>query len=205
MAAAVVLPTLLAGACLLVAALSPNGSAVFYLLTFLAAAILIGAWWFFGDHSRSFPRRGVLQDVLRGAVAGAGLLALFTVGALVLRLIPPLAAPVNDLMSNVVVGGAAVTLATTLINGLGEELFFRNAVVARLRAAGMSPKWTFFLAMTCYVLITTALLVPLLPLAAIVLGAVAHYEAERTGALYSPVTLHLVWSTGMFFVLLAVL
>lgn len=205
MALTVVAPTLLAGACLLAAAFSAKGSLQFYFLTFLAAVILIGAWAVFGDHSRSFPRQGAVKGLLRGAAVGLGLLGLFTVGALVMRQIPPLAAPVNDLMSNAVVGGAALTLATTLLNGIGEELFFRNTVVARLRAVGISPRWVFILAMISYVLITTALLVPLLPLAAVVLGTVAHYEAEKTGALYSPITLHMVWSTGMFFVLLAVL
>lgn len=198
-------PLVLTVGLLLTAALAQNGSALFYATTFGAAAVLALAWWFFGDHSRSFPRDRFWPGLARGAAVGLGLLAVFVLGAFVLRQIPPLAAPVQDLMSNVVLGGATITLATTLLNGVGEELFFRNTVVARLRAQRLPAKGVFGLALAAYLVVTSALLVPLLPLAGLVLGVVTHFEAEKTGALYSPVVLHLVWSTGLFCVLPAVL
>lgn len=201
----VVLPVVLSAGLLVTAALAENGSAAFYAATFGAAAVLTGAWALFGDRRRSFPLDRWRTGVARGVVVGLVLLAAFVLGAFVLRQIPPLAAPVSELLSNVVLGGAGVTLATTLLNGVGEELFFRNTVVARLRAAGWSEKWVFGAALVAYLVVTAALLVPLLPLAGLILGTVAHFEAERTGALYSPVVLHLVWSTGMFFALPAVL
>lgn len=205
LAVTVAAPLVLTVGLLLTAALAQNGSILFYATTFGAAAVLFGTWALFGDHARSFPRDRLWPGLARGVVVGLGLLAVFVLGAFVLRQIPVLAMPVQDLMSNVVLGGATVTLATTLLNGVGEELFFRNTVVSRLRARGLAEKWVFGLAMGAYLVATCALLVPLLPLAGLVLGVVAHVEAERTGALYSPVVLHLVWSTGLFFVLPVVL
>ena len=43
--------------------------------------------------------------------------------------------------------------------------------------------------------------VALLILAAALVGALAHYEAVRSQRLYSPIALHLTWSTGMLFIL----
>lgn len=206
-AVTVLLPVVLTTALLVFAAAMPNGSVPFYLATFAAAGVLIGAWALFGNHARSFPRdpRRIWTGVARGLGVGLLLLLGFTLAAFLLRYLPFLAAPVEDLLSNVALGGTAITLATTLLNGVGEEMFFRNAVVARLREKGWSETWVFIGALAAYLVVTAGLMVPLLPLAGLALGAVAHWEAERTGALYSPIVLHLTWSTGMFFLLPVVL
>lgn len=48
---------------------------------------------------------------------------------------------------------------------------------------------------------TVSMGVSLLVFAAAVLGAVAYFECARTGRLYSPIAVHLTWSTAMVLIL----
>ena len=52
-----------------------------------------------------------------------------------------------------------------------------------------------------YCAVTIAMGVPLLVFAAGVLGAVCFYETSRSGRLYSPIAVHLTWSTVMLLVM----
>lgn len=63
---------------------------------------------------------------------------LFLLGALIVRSIPALAGPVSDMLDNMRHGSVPMTLATLIINGVGEELFFRD-VARRALADASSP------------------------------------------------------------------
>ena len=52
-----------------------------------------------------------------------------------------------------------------------------------------------------YIAVTAAMGVPLLLVASVLIGSIAALEARRADNLISATTLHLVWSTGMAFVL----
>lgn len=52
-----------------------------------------------------------------------------------------------------------------------------------------------------YIAVTAAMGVPLLLVASVLIGGIAALEARRADNLISATTLHLVWSTGMAFVL----
>lgn len=112
------------------------------------------------------------RDVARGAIAGLLVGAVFVVGALLVLRVDILAAPVHDLLLNAVGPAAGSTLVITLVNGATEELFFRNTVVRHL------PQLKYwqaaFAPVVLYVLVTAAMQVPLLAVAAIVIGVVAH-------------------------------
>lgn len=194
-------PALLVAACLLTAALSPTASPRFYAATVASAFVLAGAWWLFGDHRITGGRR-VLIDALRGLIAGTLLASLFAVGALTVRGVSALAGPVNDLLSNAAGEAVVLTLAVTVANGVAEELFFRGTIVRHWAALG---RWAWLAAIGLYVVVTAAMLVPLLAVAALTVGAVAHYEVARTGSLISAMTMHLSWSAAMIFLLPALL
>lgn len=199
--AAVIVPAILVATCLLAAALSPAASEWFYAATVLSALVLVGAWWMFGDR-RITGRKKVLIDASRGLLAGLLLTAIFALGALAIRQIPPLAGPVNDLLSNAAGDAVLLTLAVTAINGVAEELFFRDTVPRHWAGLG---HWAWLASLGLYVAVTAFMLVPLLAVAAVSVGVVAHYEVARTGGLVSAISMHLSWSAAMIFVLPAVL
>jgi uncharacterized protein len=174
------------------------GSAIFYGGTFFTAAVYISTWLFLGDRQRFLPQAKPLSDILRGALIGLGFIGIFLVGALLVRNVDLLSAPVDGLLDNARLGVLWLTLLTTAVNGFGEELFFRDVAVRRLP---WSEDVSRIVAVGLYMLVTASLGVSLLIFAALVIGGAAQYEAKRTGALVSPITLHLVWSLGMILVL----
>lgn len=179
-----------------------DGTLGFYLATAFTAAVYLAAWIRWGS-TTSFagPRVGV--EVGRGVLLGASLAAVFVVGALVVSRIPMLAEPVEQLLSTTDKGGIAPTLFVLVVNGIGEELVYRDVVPRQLSARGIVrgavPVAVTSVAIYCAV--TLAMGVALLILAAALVGALAHYEAVRSQRLYSPIALHLTWSTGMLFIL----
>ena len=78
-----------------------------------------------------------------------------------------------------------MTLTTLIINGVGEELFFRD-VARRALSDVSSPTPSLISQVALYIAVTAAMGVPLLLVASVLISAT---------------TLHLVWSTGMAFVL----
>ena len=93
-----------------------------------------------------------------------------------MRSIPALAGPVSDLLDNMRHGSVPMTLATLIINGVGEELFFRD-VARRALSDASSPSLIFQVAL--YIAVTAAMGVPLLLVASILIGGIAALEARR--------------------------
>lgn len=200
----VALPAVLGAAGLFLSSLATKGSGPFYAATFWTAAVYLAAWWCWGRGSTSGTERPAsgaartLRDLGRGIGLGAALLAVFALGALLVRGIPALAEPVNALLDNARLGSLGLTVLTTVVNGVGEELFFRRVVPRWLPLTGTGLAVA---SVGAYALVTAAMGVPLLVLAAVVIGAAAYREARATGSLVSPVALHLSWSLGMLAVL----
>ena len=179
----IVIPVLLGAGGLFASSHADTGSWQFYLATFSTAAIRLGTWLKWGDRrcfSGAAPR-----ELARGAGIGIALIILFLLGALIVCSIPALAGPVSDLLDNMRHGSVPMTLATLIINGVGEELFFRD-VARRALSDASSPTPSLIAQVALYIAVTAAMGVPLLLV---------------DSALISATTLHLVWSTGMAFVL----
>ncbi|MCG7275752.1 type II CAAX prenyl endopeptidase Rce1 family protein [Corynebacterium singulare] len=179
----IVIPVLLGAGGLFASSHADTGSWQFYLATFFTAAIRLGTWLKWGDRrcfSGAAPR-----ELARGAGIGIALIILFLLGALIVCSIPALAGPVSDLLDNMRHGSVPMTLATLIINGVGEELFFRD-VARRALSDASSPTPSLIAQVALYIAVTAAMGVPLLLV---------------DSALISATTLHLVWSTGMAFVL----
>lgn len=198
----VVLPAILGAIGLFISSQAPAGSVGFYVATFFTAAVWLGTWCLWGD--RKCFRGRAPKELARGAAIGIGLIALFIAGALMVRLIPFLAAPVNDLLDNMRYSAVPITLATLIINGIGEELFFRDVArheLARIWSPTRQPFASLIAQVSLYIAVTAAMGIPLLLVASVLIGGIAALEARRAGNLISATTLHLVWSTGMAFLL----
>ena len=177
-----------------------DGTAGFYWATAFTAVVYAAAWWLWGNR-QAFMGPKKLIDVLRGALIGAALALVFVLGALVVQHIPFLASPAAELLDTPDKGGYALTLLVLVVNGLGEELVFRDVVPRQLRGMGQSVVQAGVWSTLVYCLVTCVMGVPLLVFAAGVLGAVAYFEAAKTGRLYSPIAVHLTWSIGMLLIL----
>lgn len=127
--------------------------------------------------------------------------AVYAAGAVVVSRIPALAGPAAELLDTPDKGGYTPTLLVLVINGIGEELVYRDAVPRQLAARGQTLVRAGVWSTVIYCLVTAVMGVPLLVFAAAVLGAVVYAEAVRTGRLHGPIATHLVWSVGMLFVL----
>ena len=177
-----------------------DGTAGFYWATAFTAVVYAAAWWLWGNR-QAFMGPEKLIDVLRGALIGAALALVFVLGALVVQHIPFLAGPAAELLDTPDKGGYALTLLVLVVNGLGEELVFRDVVPRQLRGMGQSVVQAGVWSTLVYCVVTCVMGVPLLVFAAGVLGAVAYFEAAKTGRLYSPIAVHLTWSIGMLLIL----
>lgn len=195
-----VVPCALGALGLFLARRAGDGSAGFYWATAFTAVVYAVAWWLWGSR-RAFAGPKKLVDVLRGALVGAALALVFVLGALVVQHIPFLAGPAAELLQTPNKGGYFLTLLVLVVNGIGEELIFRDAVPRQLRAMGQSVVQAGVWSTVIYCLVTCVMGVPLLVFAAAILSAVTYVEAVKTGRLYSPIAVHLTWSIGMLFIL----
>ncbi|OFP33615.1 CPBP family intramembrane glutamic endopeptidase [Corynebacterium sp. HMSC071B10] len=194
------LPCALGALGLFLARRAGDGSPGFFAATLATAAIYGLAWWVWGNRSAfAGPRK--LNDVALGVAAGLALALVFFLGALVVARIPFLAEPATELLATPEKGGLAPTLAVLVLNGVGEELVYRDMVPRQLRLLGMSINAQGLWSTLLYTLITVAMGVPLLLVGACLLGALAFVLAARTGRCLAPIAAHLTWSTSMALVL----
>jgi membrane protease YdiL (CAAX protease family) len=170
------------------------GEASFYWLTFALAAVwAVGALASGPLHLGIIGWRGQLRrPVLTGTAVGLLLGAVFVVGALVARELPPVAAAITRVLTFANQGTLPLVVAITLVNGCAEELFFRGALYSALGAHR-----PVLISTGCYVVVTLASGNPMLGFAAVILGTVCAYERRVTGGVLAPILTHLVWGLVM--------
>lgn len=196
--------TLVVGACVLAWALRITpGDSLFYVATLALALVwVLGAFASGRLHLGRAHRRdgGSSRAVVQSLTLGLLLLAIFLVGAVAVARIPVLREPVDRLLAHAAYGSLSVVAVITAVNGVAEELYFRGALyaaVGRRRAVTIST--------LVYTLVTAAAGIPLLVLAAALLGVVTGLQRRVTGGILGPVVTHLTWSLGMLFLLPVVL
>lgn len=192
--------TLLAGTAVLAWALNLQpGDPQFY-----GATLALAAVWAVGAFA-SGPLRlgrghtragGVARPVVQSLSLGVLLLALFLLAALLVAQVPVLRGPVDDLLDHARQGPLLVVLVITVLNGVAEELFFRGALYAAL-----PPWWAVPVTTALYALTAVGSGVPLLVLAAVLLGVVTGLQRRVTGGVLGPVITHITWSCGMLLLL----
>jgi membrane protease YdiL (CAAX protease family) len=190
--------TLAAGAALLAATLRTTpGSGWFSVLGFLAAA----AWITGGLLSGSIPLRPgrpaawrptVLPALAVGILAFLGFLGADLAGQHLAWISGALA----SVLGQADAGPRALVLAVALVNGVGEEIFFRGALLAALE-----PRRAALISTVIYVAVTAATGNLALVVAAAVMGTIFTLERLSTGGILAPITTHLTWSTLTLFLL----
>lgn len=176
------------------------GNALFYGATALLALV-----WFVGarlsgpvapGHSRRRDGSGHVRGAAESVFWGLLLLALFLAGAVAVSRIPVLAGPVQDLLDHARRGSLPLVAVLTAVNGLAEEYFFRGALFQAL--SRRSQVWA---STVLYGIVTAFSGIPLLVLAAVMLGGLVALQRRATGGFVAPTVTHLVWSMGMLFLL----
>ncbi len=174
------------------------GDPTFYPLTLLVAATWVVGGLVSGPlHLGHIPFRGtlrrpVLTPIALGVVAGA----VFVLGALVVRLIPPLAGYVDQVLAHADEGYLPLIALVTLVNGVAEEIFFRGGLFAAI-----GRRHPVVISTVVYAAATLATGNPMLVFAALVLGAVFGLQRRASGGILGPILTHVTWSSIMLFVL----
>ncbi|WP_342319421.1 CPBP family glutamic-type intramembrane protease [Corynebacterium mayonis] len=179
-----------------------DGTAGYYAATLFTAAVYASAWWVWGRRDMLTCRR-VGRDIAVGVGLGVTLGAVFVLGATVVSHIPFLADPVTQLLTASQRGGLPMTILVLVMNGIGEELVYRDVVPGQLEKTGLvRGKVALGVASVgIYTLVTVAMGVPLLLLGAASLGALCYLLASNTSRLWAPLAAHLSWSISMLFLL----
>ena len=174
----------------------PAGDAMFYPATALLASVwLVGAFASGPIRVGREPYRAG-RPVLSSILTAAALAALFCVGALVVARIEPLREPVDSLLAHATVGNLALVALLTAVNGVAEECFHRGAVYS-----ATSRVHPVLLTTAVYAAVTAAAGIPLLVLAAAILGLVTAVQRRCTGGVLGPIITHVAWSVVMLFAL----
>ena len=112
--------------------------------------------------------------------------------SLVARKVSVLDRAIGNVLAFTGEGSTPIILATTLANGLGEEVFFRGALYAAL-----DPDRAVVVSTAAYILATASTRNPALVLAAALMGTLFSLQRRASGGLQSPALTHLTWSTLM--------
>jgi membrane protease YdiL (CAAX protease family) len=192
--------TLVVGAAALAWALRIRpGDPLFYTASIALAAVwgvgavASGPLHFGRGRTRSGGREA--RPVVQSLALGTMLLAVFLVGALVVARVPVLREPVDELLDHARFGSLPIVLGITVLNGVVEELYFRGALYAAL------PSHAVAVTTVLYALTTVGSGIPLLVLAAAILGLVTALQRRVTGGILGPIIMHVTWSTGMLLLL----
>lgn len=197
----VVAVTLVVGAAILGWAIRIEpGDSLFYLATLLLAAVWTAGAFLSGPlhlgrgRTRSGEKssRGVVQSLAIGTL----LLLVFLAGSVVVARIPFLRTPVDQLLDHAQAGSLTLVAIITAINGISEELYFRGALYA-----GVGRRHAVLITTVVYALVVATSGIPLLVLAAAILGLVVGLQRRVTGGILGPIITHLAWSLGLLFLL----
>ncbi|NHI18662.1 CPBP family intramembrane metalloprotease [Phycicoccus endophyticus] len=193
--------TLLVGAAVLGWALRIEpGDPTFYLATFALAGVWAVGAFASGPlhlgHARTRTGHGESRAVVQSLTLGVVLLLVFLAGAVVVAQLPALRDPVQELLDHARFGSLVVVTVVTVVNGIAEELYFRGALYA-----GVGRRHAVAVTTLVYTLVTAASGIPLLVLAAALLGVVVGLQRRVTGGILGPVVTHLTWSLGMLYLL----
>ncbi|WP_203230987.1 NAD(P)H-binding protein [Nocardioides caldifontis] len=192
----VVAATSVAGAALLAAGLSTRpGSRAFYATTLTVAGVWTAGGLVSGPLHLGWVEsrdRTVRRPVAVPVLTGLGAFGFFYGAALVARQVPPLRTAISSVLRFAEEGDDRLVLATTLANGVAEEVFFRGAVYAAIDERHAVVGTT-----AVYVLATLPTRNPALVLAAGFMGGLWALQRRATGGLLAPALTHVTWSALM--------
>lgn len=167
------------------------GEASFYWLTLALSAVwAVGAFASGPLHLGGIHWRGRNQrPVISGTTIGLVLGAVFILGGLIVREIPPVADPIIRVLHYTDQGSWRLTLTIALLAAIAEELFYRGALYTAL-----GRHHPVLISTILYVAATLAGHNLMLGFAAVILGTVCALERRATGGVLAPILTHFVWS-----------
>ncbi|CUR55614.1 Abortive infection protein [metagenome] len=174
--------------------------------SFYPATLALAAVWAIGGFasgplhlgSIAVGAKGHRRPILQPVAIGLGLAGVFTVGALVVKEIPPLERQVTSVLDFADLGVGPLVLLVTVLNGIAEELFFRGAVYAAVKRHQVA------VTAVAYCLTTAATGNVMLTFSALLLGVVVGLQRRASGGVLAPILTHLSWSVTMLYVLPAI-
>jgi hypothetical protein len=125
-------------------------------------------------------------------LTGVAAFGAFYGAALVARRIPALNDALTSVLNYAERGSDSLVMATTLANGVGEEVFFRGSLFTALGSPHPVASST-----ALYMLATTATRNPALVLASGVMGSLFAVQRRASGGLLAPILTHVTWSALM--------
>ena len=132
------------------------------------------------------------RPIVTPIATGVGAFGFMCGCAVLVRTVPALDRAIGHVLSFAEQGNTPLVLATTLANGLGEEVFFRGALYGAL-----NPDGAVVVSTAVYTLATAATRNPALMLAAGVMGTLFSLQRRASGGMQAPALTHLTWSTLM--------
>lgn len=191
-----VIAVLVIGASLQAYSLSRHpGDNAFYILTLAMAGVwTVGAALSGPLHLGRLPGSGprYRRPVLLGVGVGLGVGAVFVIGGLVARLMPPVREYITAVLEFANQGALPLIVFITVLNGLAEELFFRGALYSAL--GGHRP---VLVSTAIYFVSVMAAGNPMLGFAAILLGTICALLRRMTGGVLAPMLAHFFWGLVM--------
>jgi uncharacterized protein len=133
-------------------------------------------------------RRPVIEPIATGAAA----FGIFYGAARIARRIPFLNEAIASVLRYAYQGSDPLVLATTLANGVGEEVFFRGGLFSAI-----GVKHPVAVSTAVYTLAATATRNPALVVASGVMGTLFARQRRVSGGIQAPLLTHLTWSTLM--------
>ena len=184
--------TIVVGTALLAATLRvPHGSA-----WFTALGVLVAATWTLGSLVSGpipfQPDATTWRTFVGSVMIGVAAFGAFLAAYLVARHLPLVGPALDSVLATADAGPTALVLFVALVNGVGEELFFRGALHAALE-----PHRPAIATTIVYVVVTAATGNVALVIAAAVMGALFSLERLSTRGVLAPMVTHLTWSTLM--------
>lgn len=178
-----------------------QGFALHNVTHFALLSALAAAWWLLaGRASGPVPLgRRDPRALAEGVGLSLGLVALFLLGALIVRQIPQLEFLVTAVLEQGNRAGVAVTLALVVLGGIAEEVFFRGAVRAVIPVAPVL--W----GTVVYTVVMSVSWNVMLAFAAVLLGLLTGWLRERYHGVLVPAVAHVLWTASMFLLLPVVL
>ncbi|MFT4108867.1 CPBP family intramembrane glutamic endopeptidase [Propionicimonas sp.] len=180
----------------------PAGDPAFY-----GTTLALGAVWIIGGllsgtlHLGTLPgASGARGVVLQGVVIGALLLGVFLAGAALVAPLPALREPLVALLDHARYGSVPIVAALTALIAIGEEIFFRGALYA-----AVGDGQALLVTTLVYALATIPSGMPVMVIAAAVIGVVAGVQRRVTGGVLGGIVTHLIWSLGLLLLLPPVL
>jgi membrane protease YdiL (CAAX protease family) len=163
----------------------------------------LAVWWVVGGlasgplHLGWIDLRGTRRRPIITAFAlGLAVSVIFVIGSLVVREIGPLHDYVATILAHANKGSLPLVTAVTVINGIGEEVFFRGALFAAI-----GSKRPVVISTVIYAIVTIATANPMLVFAAFTLGFVFALQRRASGGILASSITHITWSVTMLYAL----